>query len=129
MMVARVRHNPHQTLMIPQTRSFATMMVREGDADGMVSGATCTTANTIRPALQVLKTPQKTLVSSIFFMCLPDKVGGWKERQSEQKKNAVYGSLAPLLLSSPPTLAPTSPPRVCACVPLCLFGGAGAGPW
>lgn len=53
---------------------FATMMVRAGDADGMVSGASCTTANTIRPALQVLKTPNKTLVSSVFFMCMPDKV-------------------------------------------------------
>lgn len=53
---------------------FATMMVRAGDADGMVSGATCTTANTIRPALQILKTDPPTLVSSIFFMCLPDKV-------------------------------------------------------
>ncbi|GAB4821111.1 hypothetical protein N2152v2_008157 [Parachlorella kessleri] len=53
---------------------FGTMMVRAGDADGMVSGATCTTANTIRPALQILKTQPPTLVSSIFFMCLPDKV-------------------------------------------------------
>ena len=53
---------------------FGTMMVREGDADGMVSGSICTTAATIRPALQVLKTPKRTLVSSIFFMCLPDKV-------------------------------------------------------
>ncbi|KAI3427945.1 hypothetical protein D9Q98_006335 [Chlorella vulgaris] len=60
--------------LLADLNMFGTMMVRTGDADGMVSGATCTTANTIRPALQVLKTPQKTLVSSIFFMCLPDKV-------------------------------------------------------
>lgn len=53
---------------------FGTMMVRAGDADGMVSGAMCTTANTIRPALQTLKTKPPTLISSIFFMCLPDKV-------------------------------------------------------
>jgi phosphate acetyltransferase len=53
---------------------FGTMMVRQGDADAMVSGATCTTAATIRPAMQVLKTPQRTLISSVFFMCLPDKV-------------------------------------------------------
>ncbi|PSC72597.1 phosphate acetyltransferase [Micractinium conductrix] len=60
--------------LLQDLNMFGTMMVRSGDADGMVSGAMCTTANTIRPALQVLKTPQKTLVSSIFFMCLPDKV-------------------------------------------------------
>eukprot|EP00887_Chlorella_sp_A99_P006077 scaffold22.g6077.t1 len=38
---------------------FATMMVRAGDADGMVSGASCTTANTIRPALQAREAPRK----------------------------------------------------------------------
>ncbi|KAL6776612.1 PAT1 [Auxenochlorella protothecoides x Auxenochlorella symbiontica] len=53
---------------------FGTIMVAMGDADGMVSGATCTTANTIRPALQVLKTPDRRLISSVFFMCLPDRV-------------------------------------------------------
>lgn len=60
--------------LLTDMNMFGTMMVREGDADGMVSGAACTTAATILPALQVLKRPQKTLVSSIFFMCLPDKV-------------------------------------------------------
>lgn len=53
---------------------FATMMVKEGAASGMVSGATCTTANTIRPALSILKTPQRTLASSVFLMCLPERV-------------------------------------------------------
>jgi len=53
---------------------FGTMMVKDGMADGMVSGATCTTANTIRPALSILKKPHKTLVSSVFLMCLPDNV-------------------------------------------------------
>lgn len=53
---------------------FGTMMVKQGMADGMVSGAMCTTANTVRPALSILKNPQKTLVSSIFLMCLPDTV-------------------------------------------------------
>lgn len=52
---------------------FSTMMVRQGDADGMVSGSTCTTAATIRPALQVLRRPGG-IVSSLFFMLLPDKV-------------------------------------------------------
>ena len=50
-------------------------MVEMGDADGMVSGACHTTANTIRPALQLIKTrSDRPLVSSIFFMCLEDDV-------------------------------------------------------
>lgn len=54
---------------------FGTMMVYKGHADGMVSGAVHTTAHTIRPALQFVKTkPGISLVSSIFFMCLPDRV-------------------------------------------------------
>ena len=54
---------------------FGTMMVYKGHADGMVSGAIHTTAHTIRPALQFIKTkPGISLVSSVFFMCLPDRV-------------------------------------------------------
>ncbi len=54
---------------------FATMMVYNGDADGMVSGAIHTTQDTIRPALQIIKTtPDISLVSSLFFMCLETKV-------------------------------------------------------
>lgn len=54
---------------------FATMMVYEGLADGMVAGATHTTADTIRPALQIIKTKADiSIVSSIFFMCLDTKV-------------------------------------------------------
>ncbi|CAK0787083.1 hypothetical protein CVIRNUC_010299 [Coccomyxa viridis] len=53
---------------------FGTMMTMCGDADGMVSGARHTTAATIRPGLQVLRTKDSPLVSSVFFMCLPDKV-------------------------------------------------------
>jgi phosphate acetyltransferase len=53
----------------------ATLMMVFGEADGLVSGAVHTTANTIRPALQLIKTQTSaTLVSSIFFMCLPDQV-------------------------------------------------------
>ena len=52
-----------------------TMMVQQGMVDGLVSGAVHTTANTIRPALQLIRTrPGSNLVSSIFFMCLPDHV-------------------------------------------------------
>ncbi len=54
---------------------FGTMMVYKGDADGMVSGAAHTTQHTILPALQFVKTrPGVSLVSSVFFMCLPDRV-------------------------------------------------------
>ena len=51
---------------------FGTMMVKLGDADGLVSGACHSTANTLRPALQILKTaPGTKLVSSFFIMCTP----------------------------------------------------------
>ncbi len=54
---------------------FATMMVYEGMADGMVSGATHTTTDTVRPALQIIKTkPDISIVSSVFFMCLDTRV-------------------------------------------------------
>ncbi len=54
---------------------FGTMMIYFGDADGMVSGANNTTADTVRPALQIIKTkPTVSLVSSVFFMCLDTKV-------------------------------------------------------
>jgi phosphate acetyltransferase len=54
---------------------FGTMMVHRGDADGMVSGSVTTTAQTIRPAFEFIKTkPGCHIVSSIFFMCLADRV-------------------------------------------------------
>ncbi|GAA3052234.1 phosphate acetyltransferase [Kitasatospora albolonga] len=54
---------------------FGTLMVQEGIADGMVSGAVHSTAATIRPAFEVIKTsPGAAIVSSVFFMCLADKV-------------------------------------------------------
>ncbi|MBO7674106.1 MAG: phosphate acetyltransferase [Atopobiaceae bacterium] len=55
---------------------FGTMMVKMGDADGLVSGACHSTANTLRPALQILKTaPGTKLVSSFFIMCTPTEYG------------------------------------------------------
>ncbi len=61
--------------MMNDVSYFATMMVYRGDADGMVSGAVHTTQHTIRPALQFIKTkPEANVVSSIFFMCLPNRV-------------------------------------------------------
>ncbi|MDR2488899.1 MAG: phosphate acetyltransferase [Desulfovibrio sp.] len=54
---------------------FGTMMVYRGDADGMVSGSVNTTAHTIRPAFEFIKTrPGASIVSSIFLMCLKDRV-------------------------------------------------------
>ena len=54
---------------------LGTMMLALGEVDGLVSGAVHTTANTVRPALQLIKTrPDSRLVSSIFFMCLPEQV-------------------------------------------------------
>ncbi len=54
---------------------LGTMMLEAQRVDGLVSGAVHTTANTIRPPLQIIKTaPQSKLVSSVFFMCLPDQV-------------------------------------------------------
>lgn len=54
---------------------FGTMMIYKNLADGMVSGAAHTTQHTIRPALQFIKTkPGVSVVSSVFFMCLEDRV-------------------------------------------------------
>ncbi|MGK2887063.1 MAG: phosphate acetyltransferase [Rhodococcus sp. (in: high G+C Gram-positive bacteria)] len=54
---------------------FGTMMVHKGIADGMVSGAAHTTAHTIRPSFQIIKTADGVnTVSSIFLMCLSDRV-------------------------------------------------------
>lgn len=54
---------------------YGTMMIYKGHADGMVSGAAHTTQHTIRPALQFIKTkPGVSVVSSVFFMCLEDRV-------------------------------------------------------
>jgi phosphate acetyltransferase len=54
---------------------FGTMMVHKGIADGMVSGAVHTTAHTIRPSFEIIKTkPGCSSVSSVFLMCLADRV-------------------------------------------------------
>lgn len=54
---------------------FGTLMILNGLADGMVSGAVHTTMHTIKPALQLIKTkPGVSVVSSVFFMCLSDRV-------------------------------------------------------
>lgn len=59
--------------MLKDNMYFGTMMVKQGDADGLVSGACHSTANTLRPALQILKTaPGTKLVSAFFLMIVPN---------------------------------------------------------
>ena len=66
-----------KNLLMNNSRYFAAMIVKEGDADGFVSGASHPTSDTLRPALQILKTaPGTKLVSAFFIMDLPDKQYG-----------------------------------------------------
>ena len=61
---------PEAREQMNDTTYFGTMMVKMGDADGLVSGACHSTADTLRPALQILKTaPGTKLVSAFFVMC------------------------------------------------------------
>tara|TARA_B100001094_G_C18192426_1_gene808212 strand:+ start:3637 stop:5772 length:2136 start_codon:yes stop_codon:yes gene_type:complete len=60
---------------LKDTVVLGTMMLAQGEVDGLVSGAVHTTANTIRPPLQLIKTaPGSSLVSSVFFMLMPNQV-------------------------------------------------------
>lgn len=64
-------------ILMSNSRYFATMMVKEGDADGFVSGASHPTSDTLRPTLQILKAaPGTKLVSAFFVMVLPNKKYG-----------------------------------------------------
>lgn len=67
---------PEQAMdMLQDNVVLATMMLEANEVDGLVSGAVHTTANTIRPPLQIIKTaPNASLVSSVFFMLMPDQV-------------------------------------------------------
>jgi phosphate acetyltransferase len=66
---------PMAAAQLEDTVVLGTMMLALDEVDGLVSGAIHTTANTIRPALQLIKTaPGYKLVSSVFFMLLPDQV-------------------------------------------------------
>ncbi|MGW1764895.1 phosphate acetyltransferase [Streptomyces sp. NPDC002073] len=61
--------------VVTDVNYFGTLMVQEGLADGMVSGSVHSTAATIRPAFEIIKTkPEAAIVSSVFFMCLADRV-------------------------------------------------------
>lgn len=66
---------PQAEAQLEDTVVIGTMMLALGEVDGLVSGAVHTTANTVRPALQLIKTaPGASLVSSIFFMLMPEQV-------------------------------------------------------
>ncbi|WP_034043228.1 phosphate acetyltransferase [Wocania ichthyoenteri] len=81
---------------------FATMMIYKGHADGMVSGAIHTTAHTLRPALQFIKTkPGVNIVSSVFFMCLEDRVSVFGDCAINPNPNAEQ--LAEIAISSAQT--------------------------
>lgn len=81
---------------------FGTMMVYKGKADGMVSGAVHTTQHTIRPALQFIKTkPGASIVSSIFFMCLEDRVSVYGD--CAINPNPTAAQLAEIAISSAET--------------------------
>lgn len=83
---------------------FATMMVHLGDADGMVSGAIHTTGDTIRPALQIIKTkPNNSLVSSLFFMSMKTEVLVYADCAINQDPDAQ--NLAEIAITSADTAA------------------------
>ncbi len=94
---------------------FGTMMVHTGAAGGMVSGAIHTTGDTIRPALQIIKTrPGFSIVSSVFLMCLADRVLVYGDCAVNPDPNAEQ--LADIAISSAETAAIYGiEPRIAMC--------------
>lgn len=88
--------------MMTDLSYFGTMMVHLGDADGMVSGSVHTTQHTIRPAFEFVKTKKGfTIVSSVFFMCLEDRVLVYGDCAINPNPNA--GQLAEIAISASET--------------------------
>ncbi len=88
--------------MMSDVSYFGTMMIYKGHADGMVSGAVHTTQHTLRPALQFIKTKTDVnIVSSIFFMCLEDRISVFGDCAINPNPNA--SQLAEIAISSAKT--------------------------
>ena len=99
---ARKHKGMTETTALDLTRDvsyYGTLMIHNGLADGMVSGAIHTTMHTIKPALQIIKTkPGVSIVSSVFFMCLSDRVSVMGDCAVNPNPNAE--ELAEIAISS-----------------------------
>lgn len=85
--------------LVTDVSYYGTLMILNGLADGMVSGAVNTTQHTIKPALQLIKTkPGVSVVSSVFFMCLADRVSVMGDCAVNPNPNAAQ--LAEIAISS-----------------------------